>query len=187
MDLNRDQKLGAVFVLFAALLVFAWVPLDVDSGLVEKIRRQVSIGDALAPSLAGLFLAFGGVGLLIFGGRNPETDAPLDLVAMRFAALLFAVYFCAFLLMLAIGPTAVWLTNLTTGNELEYRLLRDSSPWKYLGFATGGTAAVAGTIALLEGRFSMRSLLTALIAVATMIAVYDLPFDDLLLPPNGDF
>ena len=185
--LSRDQKLGAIFVLFAALLVFVWVPLDVDSGYIEKVRRQVSIGDALAPTVAGVFLLIGGLGLLIFGGTHGALEEPTDLLAIRFAALLFLVYAASFTLMLFLGPVLVALSNLVTGGEQQYRLLRDTVPWKYLGFTIGGTLAVTMTISLLEGRFSVRALLTGLLAVAAMIAVYDLPFDDLLLPPNGDF
>lgn len=187
MDLSRDQKLGVVFVLFAVLLVFAWVPVDVETGLIEKVRRQVLIGDALAPTIAGVFLLLGGLGLLLFGASNRDAQMPLDFAAMRFAGLLFAIYACAFLLMLVIGPMVVGISNLLTGAEQEYRLLRDTAPWKYLGFAIGGTLAVTATISLLEGRIRLRSIGFAALAVAAMIAIYDLPFDDLLLPPNGDF
>ena len=184
--LSKDQKLGVFFVLFAALLVFLWVPLDTDTGFIEKVRRQVSIGDALAPTVAGAFLMIGGLGLLLFSARPDETDAPVDFLALRFAGLLFATYFVAFLVMWVVGPLAVQIANLITGQDQEYRLLRDTVPWKYLGFATGGTIAVTATISMLEGRFTLRALLTGLLAVVAMIAVYDLPFDDLLLPPNGD-
>ena len=187
MDLSRDQKLGVFFMLFAALLVLAWVPADVETGLIEKVRRQVLIGDALAPSLAGLFLFLGGLGQLLSRAAQREPQTRLDFVAMRFAALLFAVYAGAFFLMLFIGPFAVWITNLTTGGDQEYRLLRDTAPWKYLGFSIGGTLAITATVSLVEGRMRWRTIACAVLAVGAMIAVYDLPFDDLLLPPNGDF
>lgn len=186
MQLSRDQDLGLVSLLFAALLVFVWVPLDVDSGYIEKVRRQISIGDALAPTVAGAFLLIGGLGLLLFGGKRGEIEEPIDFLALRFAGLLFAVYFVSFLAMLFVGPLAVLVFSLLSGAEQEYRLLRDTVPWKYLGFVAGGTLAVTTTVSLLEGRFTLRALLVGLVAVAAMIAIYDLPFDDLLLPPNGD-
>ena len=74
MHLSKDQKLGVFFVAFAVLLVFIWVPLDVDTGYIETVRRQVSIGDALAPTIAGAFLLIGGLGLLLFGGTAGEAD-----------------------------------------------------------------------------------------------------------------
>ena len=186
MSLSRDQKLGVFFLVCAALLVFVWIPLDVDSGYIEKVRRQVSIGDSLAPTVAGAFLMIGGLGLLLFGGTKGAPDAPMDMQAMRFAGLLFVVYFLAFVVMLYVGPLAVFVSNQFTGADQEYRLLRDTVPWKYLGFALGGTLAVTGTVSLLEGRFTWRALVVGIAAVSAMIAVYDLPFDDLLLPPNGD-
>ena len=68
----------------------------------------------------------------------------------------------------------------------EYRLLRDTVPWKYVGFASGGFVIVAGASSVVEGRFSRSAALAGIVAVLLIIALYDLPFDDLLLPPNGD-
>ena len=79
------------------------------------------------------------------------------------------------------GPLAAWL--LDAG---EYRLLRDTVPWKYMGFVTGGTVIVGGLVALMEARASLRAALIGLAAAAALAAAYDLPFGDLLLPPNGD-
>lgn len=186
MQLSKDQKLGAFFLVCAALLVFVWVPSDVDSGFIEKVRRQVVIGDALAPTVAGAFLMLGGLGLLVFGGTGGQPDKGTDLQAVRFAGLLFAVYVASFMVMLYVGPLLVSVANLLSGEAQDYRALRDTVPWKYLGFGVGGTLAVSVTISLLEGRFSLRALLIGLLAVGGMIAIYDLPFEDLLLPPNGD-
>jgi len=93
--LSRDQKLGILFLIFAVFLVFVWIPLDVDTWYIEKVRRQVSIGDALAPTVAGVFLLIGGIGFLVFGGTPQEIEEPTD-----FVALLFVVYFISFLVML---------------------------------------------------------------------------------------
>ena len=45
---------------------------------------------------------------------------------------------------------------------------------------------VTGIIAVLERRLSRRGVITGICAVLVLIAVFDLPFDDLMLPPNGD-
>ena len=45
---------------------------------------------------------------------------------------------------------------------------------------------IGGMISLVEGRFRGRTLVAAILAVVAMIVIYDVPFDDLLLPPNGD-
>jgi len=80
------------------------------------------------------------------------------------------------------GPLASWVA----GSEAEYRLLRTTAPWKWIGFALGGVTLVTGTIAAIERRLTLRAWLIGIGAVALLIAVFDLPFDDLLLPPNGD-
>ena len=41
-------------------------------------------------------------------------------------------------------------------------------------------------IAFVEEQLSWRAMLIALAAVAGIILLYDVPFDDILLPPNGD-
>ena len=44
----------------------------------------------------------------------------------------------------------------------------------------------AGLMALVDGRVSWTGVVTGLLAALVLVALYDLPFDDLLLPPNGD-
>ena len=53
-------------------------------------------------------------------------------------------------------------------------------------FIWGAFSWWLGIIAIVERGFSRRGLLTAVLAVLAMIACFDLPFEDLLLPPNGD-
>ena len=65
--------------------------------------------------------------------------------------------------------------------------MRDTVPWKYAGFFLGGSLLTAGLIIYCERRVAIRSVLVAFIIVSILIAILDLPFDDLLLPPNGDF
>ena len=74
-----------------------------------------------------------------------------------------------------------------TGGETPYRVLRATAPWKYLGFALGGTVMTFGLIALSQHRPSWRLAALAFVATLVIALLYDLPFDNLLLPPNGDF
>ena len=168
------------------MLLFVWIPLDSDTGLIEKVRRQVAIGDALAPTIAGVFLLIGG-GLLMLLERNGDNQPAMDSNSVIFVGRVFAMLVLSFLVMRYAGPLAVELMNALQGSEREYRLLRDTAPWKWIGYVLGGTIAICGTISLTEGRFSPRALVVALLAIAALIAIFDLPFDDLLLPPNGDF
>ena len=68
----------------------------------------------------------------------------------------------------------------------DYRSLRDTVPWKYIGYFSGGILMIFGLISMMEGRMRWRTLIISILAVVFLIIVYDLPFENLLLPPNGD-
>ena len=177
--------LGLFFILFSLVLIFVWIPLDTDSGIVEKIRRQVTIGDALAPTIAGVFLLIGGSILVLFE-RHASEQPDFDRASFGFFVKVLALLAVSLLIIRYAGPAAVAVAGLFTDTPLEYRLLRDTVPWKYIGFFFGGTLMISGLIGLIEGRVSLRTALIGVVAVLVMIAIYDWPFDDLLLPPNGD-
>ena len=84
------------------------------------------------------------------------------------------------------GPLAVWLAGSASDTELSYRALRDTAPWKYIGYLTGGTMLVGGLIALINRCVTWRTIAIGLFVSAALAGIYDLPFEDLLLPPNGD-
>ena len=112
-----------------------------------------------------------------------QQDAPgLNRPNLIFVLKLFALLIVALAAMRWIGP----LTVEALVADHDYRALRDERPWKYLGFLFGGTGLVAGLMALMEGHLTRRGLLVGLCATLALIALYDLPFEDLLLPPNGD-
>lgn len=183
---SRNNLYLGIFVLgFAVVLLAIWIPLDTQTGIIEKVRRQVVIGDALAPTVAALFLIIGGV-LLVLTERNaPDQPKPAG-SAIAFTAILLAIICVNLIVMRFAGPITVSLINALQGGELEYRLLRDTAPWKYIGFFFGGTMMISGMITVVEGRFSPKALVAGILAVIAMIVIYDVPFDDLLLPPNGD-
>lgn len=177
--MHPNTILGGLCLIFGCLLLFIWTPLDAETGMVEYFRRRYTIGDGLAPSFAAVVFLVAGA-LLVFGAK--PADAPrLTGADARYLGAVMALGLGGLLIMRYAGPAATW----ALGAE-DYRLLRDTAPWKHIGFALGGTVMVAGLIALVEGRVTRGGVLTALLAVAAIIALYDLPFDDLLLPPNGD-
>ncbi|MDJ0639524.1 MAG: hypothetical protein QNJ20_11860 [Paracoccaceae bacterium] len=178
---RANLYLGLVCLVFAVAIAGLWVPFDTDSGLLETVRRRVSIGDALAPTIAAFFIGFGGL-LLMVSDRNANDQPALSAVHLRFIVALVALLVVVFSVMRWTGPLAVALV----GPEEPYRILRDTAPWKWLGFAAGGVLLVTGLIAAIERRMSLRAVLIGLGVVLALIAVFDLPFDDLLLPPNGD-
>lgn len=176
--LHPNTVLGGLSIGFALVLIFLWVPWDSETGLAIKKRGKYIIGDALAPTVAGLFFLIPGV-MLVLGRKAP--DAPrLARADLRFIGWVIGIVAVGIVIMRWAGPLVGALT------EGGYRPLRATAPWKYIGFALGGAGIVTGLIALVEGRLTRRAVLIGLGAVTALILLYDLPFEDLLLPPNGD-
>ena len=171
--------LGLGVMAIALLIALVWVPMDSASGLIEKVRRQVTIGDGLAPTLAAGFLLLGGALVVLFEPKDSATS--LSNGNLLFVVSLLVILGVCFGVMRWAGPALGALLA-----EDGYRPLRDAAPWKYIGFLSGGILLIAGLIGFVEGRLSRRGVLIGLGASLALIVLYDLPFDDLLLPPNGD-
>lgn len=175
---NQTVALAWAALLLALVLLLLWIPFDTQSGIVETSRRRVLVGDALAPVVSGVFILLGAV-LLAVQHKVEQTDG-LSSKNLRFVFSLIALGALSFALMRWAGPLVAMLFG------HEYRLLRANVPWKYIGFALGGWVMVFGLVTLMERKPSRRGALFAIGVVAFLIAAYDLPFEDLLLPPNGD-
>ncbi|MBM7069331.1 hypothetical protein [Actibacterium sp. 188UL27-1] len=176
-DVNANTVLGLVVIALALIVLLVWIPLDTESGILEQVRRKVTIGDAMEPSLAAILMLVSGILLLVEPGGPALSPAHL-----RWLAGICGILVLGFALIRWTGPVMAWLWV----DGVEYRLLRDTAPWKHLGLITGSIAIVAGLIAVVERRLSVRGILVALTVAGGLILIYDLPFDDLLLPPNGD-
>jgi len=209
-----NRWLGILALLLCCAIVFVWIPLDVETGIIEKVRRQVRLGDAFAPTLAALLIGLGGVLLLLQQQiRNPKNSDSSDNVkpisstnsgfvstngsiakkpgqSVRLlqrsdflhALIILLLASLSILLMRYVGPMVLYLFDV----EAEYRLLRDTAPWKYIGFTVGAIFMIVTLIAYTEKRIKPVHFFVAIVVVLLLIVFYDLPFDDLLLPPNGD-
>lgn len=176
---NQDVILGALALLFGCFIIFYWAPFDSDTGLAEKVRGRWSIGDALAPTVAGVVIAATGA-FIALGGVMRGAEATLSARNFAYLAAFLAIVIAGFLTMRHTGPLVAGAFG------EEYRLLRDERPWKYIGFVLGGGGMVFGLMALAEGRVQAKRLALALVIAAGLALMYDLPFEDLIMPPNGD-
>jgi hypothetical protein len=88
--------------------------------------------------------------------------------------------------MVWLGPLTVDLINGMGGDIGSYRQLRDTIPYKYIGFVAGGFAMIFGFISMVERRWSGKLAAISLASIIVLALIFDLPFEDLLLPPNGD-
>ena len=178
---------AAVFASFALLILGVWIPADVESGVVETFRRRIVIGDAMAPTVVAIGMIVTSVLLAVSTvlGRRREEAAP-DRHSALFVVRLAAVIATGLILMTYTGPLVVDAINGLGGAIGSYRELRDTVPYKYLGYFIGGTVLVGGSIAVVEQRMTRGAAIAGVVAAVVLAALYDLPFDDLLLPPNGD-
>lgn len=185
---NTNFWLGVLLLASAIFALFIWIPQDIESSIIEKVRSQKRIGDALAPTVACSMLAMGSL-LLIFKSWGQPSDTELSLNNIKFLVILLALVSLSLLVMLYAGSTVLYVfKTLGLAEQLgDYRSLRDTAPWKYIGYFFGGFILVFGLIWLMQGRVLLKSIWITLAAVIALIALYDLPFDNLLLPPNGDF
>ena len=177
--------IGAAFFAVAILAIFVWIPLDSASGLIEKVRGRQSIGDALAPTVACAFVLMGGF-LLMLVERGAADQPFISKAQLRFMASMLFVIVLGIIVMRYLGPLTAELANQFRNEPIEYRLLRATGGWKHLGFVVGGFIIFSGMVAIVERGFSRWSILAALVAITVIIGIFDLPFEDLQLPPNGD-
>lgn len=173
----EDRIFGVIICLFGIFIVFAWVPIDVTSGIVERIRGRNSIGDSFAPTVAGVLLTLSGFWLAM----SAKDEKRLTARNLTWVLVMIGMLAASLTVMRWLGPVTTWVLG-----EESYRILRDALPWKYIGFVTGGALLVFGLISLIERKLSLSRLIIGIGVALAIALLYDLPFDDVLLPPNGD-
>jgi hypothetical protein len=182
--------LAIFFPLASLLTLFVWIPLDIETGVIETFRRRVTIGDAMAPTIMAVAILVVSVvmGILtVFEPAENSSDVKedLDKQSFVFLARLVIVVSIGLVLMVYLGPMVVDLINTLGGEIGSYRNLRATYPYKLIGYVFGGFVLIFGIISVVENRFSMNGALVSIIAVVVITMLYELPFDNLLLPPNG--
>ena len=156
-----------------------WLPAVTDTGLYEIKRGKFTIGDALAPAFAATVMTVAGL-LLLFGPRSRD-EPKLDPDHVKFLSAMIAIVLAGMVLMRWAGADGY--------HALRRRRVPPAQGYRSLEIcriSSGGFVIVAAASSVVEGRFSRSAALAGIVAVVLIIALYDLPFDDLLLPPNGD-
>ena len=173
---SADIWLALFFLTLAAVLVFVLAPLDTGTGIVERVRRKFVIGDALGPTIAGAVIAVG-AGLVLLRASEGKALTKQNAFWMLGLVVLFAI---SLILMRYAGPIAASFT------DDGYRPLRATPPWNYVGFLLGGTVMIGGLTGLASRRLALSDFAIGFFAALTIALLYDIPFEDLILPPNGD-
>jgi len=187
--------IGLFFIALSLFTLVWWTPTDIESGVLVEEFRDISIGDAMAPTACAIAVLIFSIALVmssVLAGRSgeaaepsPEPDIGISTSNVRSIAAMAVVLAASLAIMVWAGPLLVQIMQAAGSDIKEYRLLTNTVPHKYTGFALGGLLLVTGLISWIEGRISLRAVGTAVAAVLILIAVYDIPFDTLLLPPNG--
>lgn len=182
--IKTDSLLGAFFLAFALITLFVWIPQDVDTGLVERVRRRNVIGDALGPTIAMILVALAAVSLIRTGRKTPlfETQSNLYLNLTFYVS----VFVIALVVMRYLGPLSINILNMFLEAEWSYRNLRNVWPLKYVGYVAGGTLLMSAFSHFMDSGLTKRRVLLFLGISLTIAMFFDLPFEDILLPPNGD-
>jgi hypothetical protein len=183
--------LAVFFIITSALTLFVWIPIDIETGVVETFRRRVNIGDAMAPTVvAAAILVVSilmGIMALIRPSPNLMVKEGLDKQSFNFLSRMIITLGLGLSLMLYAGPLVVDFINTMGGEISTYRQLKDTFPYKFVGYSLGGFVLVFGLVRLIENRSSLSAAWAAIIAVLLLTLLYEVPFDNLLLPPNGDY
>lgn len=186
---STEIWIAVIFLILGVVAAALWVPFDSETPPIYTFRRQTYIGDAMLPMVAGAGIAICAATHLILSylRRRDDKDAPFDRLTGLFFLVFLGIVAASFMLMFWSGPAALALFGPTGDEPVTYRQMRSTAPWKYVGFVIGGFVMVFGITSLIEGKFSARRALTSILAVAVLILIFDVPFDTILLPPNGDF
>jgi hypothetical protein len=182
----------ALFLVLGSLLtILIWIPNDIETGVIETFRRRVTIGDAMAPTMMaiGILVVSLLMGVLAVVRPVPEAKSGkegLDKNSFSFLLRLAIAIGLGLALMIHTGPLVVDLINLLGGDLGSYRLQKATFPYKYIGYITGSFVMIFGVIRVVENRFSASAAWVSILAVIVMTILYDVPFDNLLLPPNGN-
>lgn len=105
----------------------------------------------------------------------------------RFYAIftIFTILLISMLVIVSAGNVLTKITNIIGITDNTYRQLSATAPYKYTGISLGGFFLVFSLISWVQQEITLRAAGIAAGMVLILIFAYDVPFDTLLLPPNG--
>ena len=181
---SSNRLLGALFLGFSLCCLFLWIPYDIDTGWIETVRRRNVIGDSLAPAMAVILIAFAALSLMR-GSQNEElfkNEGNWHVIFGFFVA----VFIFTLLVMRYAGPLLVNIAMMFTHDDITYRNLRNVRPLKYVGFVGGGTFLLCCFSHFMDRSLNQKRAWLFFVISIVIALFFDLPFEDILLPPNGD-
>ncbi len=183
--------LSIFFFVGSLLTLFVWIPNDIETGVIETFRRRITIGDAMAPTVivAGMLVVSFIMGIMAFlrpPSLTERSKEGLDRQSFTFQGRLIVIIAIGLAIMVYLGPLVVDLINLMGSEIGSYRQLKATYPYKLIGYVIGGFALIFGIISVVENRLTLNAAVVSLIAVVVLTLLYEVPFDNLLLPPNGN-
>ena len=186
MDRPWEFIIGVFGLALAIVAVTVWFPYDIAGSFMQKtLTGRVQPGDAFYPIvLAALLGLLGAIQMLASLRKTGErTSGELSLENLR-----FLIGLCAFLAISALlcYGLAPWLAETVNGGR-PYRLLRDTAPWKFLGFGLAAPALIWPMVVLSERRVSLRGAIFVAVFVAILLVVFGMALPDTFLPPNAEY
>ena len=179
---HLDRLIGIFISVMCLLCIFVWIPADSETGLVETVRRRLIIGDALAPTVASLL----GLVCAAFLMIKPENQPELSRKALVSLFIYIACFSVTLAVMRYFGPAMIDSLHSLNLLSFSYRPLRATFPVSYISFVTAGGIMIFSLSVYIDRRYSWARL-GVCFALAFFIALlFDVPFEDILLPPNGD-
>lgn len=187
---SAEIWIALVCLVLALVVLFLWVPFDSETPSIYTFRRTTYIGDAMLPMVAAAGIAICAAVHLVLSwrrARSNEIASPFDSLTAVFFVIFTGISAVSLVVMYWSGPAALAIFGPSGDEAVSYRQMRSTMPWKYIGFVLGGFIMVFGITSLIEGRVTLKRAISALLAIVALILIFDVPFDTILLPPNGDF
>lgn len=182
---------GAIALVLALASLLLWFPNDIGSGFLVSNRAGIrEPGDAFFPVLLAWTLLL--LSVVQLSGALTEkfrqaTGGKLTWANLRFLVLLYAIIFAALALMYWLGPVVTGALRHAGIIDQTYRELVDTAPYKYIGYLAGGFLMTLGLISWAEGKLRLRTLLTVVLVLASLVLIFDVSLRNVPLPPNLDY